>query len=95
VRRCATSIDSPISFSVNWIYGVAVMLFSGSDDQSDIVTAYCNFASGYIVKPVDAPGLNEIVGLAGRLCTHVLAFPQHRSIRRALRGTPADAMQPR
>ena len=55
---------------------IPVMLFSGSDDQSDILNGYCNFASGYLVKPANASGLNEIAELVGRLCTSALAFPE-------------------
>jgi CheY-like chemotaxis protein len=55
---------------------IPVLMFSGSDDQNDVVAGYRNFASGYIVKPLDAGGLGEVAELVGRLCTNVLAFPE-------------------
>jgi two-component system response regulator len=59
------------------LLSIPVFLFSGSDDQNDIRAGYCGFASGYIVKPLDAGGLSEIADLVGRLCSQVLAFPEH------------------
>jgi CheY-like chemotaxis protein len=58
------------------LLSIPVYLFSGSDDQTDIKAGYRNFASGYIVKPVDADGLNEIAALIARLCVNVFVFPE-------------------
>jgi two-component system response regulator len=54
---------------------IPIIMYSGSDEQSDILAAYRGFASGYIIKPADAGGLQEMAAVLGRMCTSVLEFP--------------------
>jgi two-component system response regulator len=55
---------------------IPVIMFSGSDDKDDVASAYNNFAAGYIRKPADVEGLNEVAETVGKLCTVVLSFPE-------------------
>lgn len=54
---------------------IAIIMFSGSDDRDDVSAAYSNSAAGYIRKPVDIEGLNEVAETVGRLCA-ILSFPE-------------------
>lgn len=54
---------------------ITVIMFSGSDDQNDVSTAYSNFAAGYIRKPVDLEGLSAVAETVGKLCS-LLVFPE-------------------
>lgn len=53
-----------------------VIVYSGSDDPADVRAAYSAFASGYIRKPPDVRGLNEVADVLGRLCTSLYVFPE-------------------
>jgi CheY-like chemotaxis protein len=55
---------------------IPVIMLSGSDDNEDVESAYRNFAAGYIRKPADVEGLHEVADTVGKLCTHVLSFPE-------------------
>lgn len=52
-----------------------VIVYSGSDDPADVRAAYEAQASGYIRKPPDVRGLNEVAEVLGRLCTSLFVFP--------------------
>jgi CheY-like chemotaxis protein len=59
----------------NDLLSIPVIMFSGSEQDSDIDEAYLNHANGYIKKPSDKAGLNAMAGVVGQLLTSVLAFP--------------------
>ena len=54
---------------------IPIIMFSGSDDKGDVSSAYSHFAAGYIRKPADVEGLNEVADNVGKLCA-VLSFPE-------------------
>lgn len=58
------------------LHPIPVIMFSGSDANEDVDSAYRNFAAGYIRKPADAEGLHAVAETVGKLCTVVLSFPE-------------------
>jgi CheY-like chemotaxis protein len=55
---------------------IPVFMLSGSDEKSDVLQAYSSCANGFIVKPTEASGLNEIAVVIGRLASCVLSYAE-------------------
>ena len=55
---------------------IPVFMLSGSDEKSDVLQAYSSCANGFIVKPTEASGLNEIAVVIGRLASSVLSYAE-------------------
>lgn len=58
------------------LHAIPVIVYSGSDDPSDVRAAYLAQASGFIKKPPDIESLKEMVQVFGHFCTRILVFPQ-------------------
>ena len=62
---------------------IPILVFSSSDADADILSAYANHANGYITKPADYDALEAIVETIERFC-HGGATAQGHAIGRPL-----------
>lgn len=57
---------------------IPVFMFSTSDAQSDIQACYAGHANGYIRKPLDVSGMNDLASLLERLFADILEYAEPR-----------------
>ena len=56
---------------------IPVVILTTSDDDTDILRAYCSHANSYITKPVDLDKLVEAVGTLNQYWMSVVTLPPH------------------